>query len=33
VGSDKPIIAEQWIRERALLVDAEAVDVTPKEEK
>jgi hypothetical protein len=33
VGSDKPLTAEQWIRERALLVEAEAVDVTPKEEK
>jgi hypothetical protein len=31
--SDKPMSPEQWIRERALLVDAEAVDVTPKEEK
>jgi hypothetical protein len=31
--SDKPLTPEQWIKERALLVDAEAVDVTPKEEK
>jgi hypothetical protein len=30
---DKPLTPEQWIMERALLVDAEAVDVTPKEEK
>jgi hypothetical protein len=30
--SDKPMSPDQWIRERALLVDAEAVDVTPKEE-
>jgi hypothetical protein len=29
--SDKPITAEQWIRERALLVDGEAKDVTPKD--
>jgi hypothetical protein len=27
--SDKPMTTEQWIRERALLVDAEAKDVTP----
>jgi hypothetical protein len=31
--SDKPMTAAQWIAERALLVDTEAVDVTPKEEK
>jgi hypothetical protein len=31
--SDKPMSPEQWIKERALVVDAEAVDVTPKEEK
>jgi hypothetical protein len=29
--SDKPLTAGQWIKERALLVDAEAVDVTPKD--
>jgi hypothetical protein len=27
--SDKPMTPEQWIRERALLVDGEATDVTP----
>jgi hypothetical protein len=27
--SDKPMTPEQWIKERALLVDAEATDVTP----
>jgi hypothetical protein len=31
--SDKPLTPEQWIKERALLVDAEVKDVTPKEEK
>jgi hypothetical protein len=31
--SDKPMTAEQWIRERALLVDGEAKDVTPKEDR
>jgi hypothetical protein len=31
--SDKPLTAEQWIKERALLVDGEAKDVTPKEDK
>jgi hypothetical protein len=31
--SDKPLTAEQWIKERAILVDAEAKDVTPKEEE
>jgi hypothetical protein len=31
--SDKPLTTEQWIKERALLVDGEATDVTPKEEK
>jgi hypothetical protein len=29
--SDKPLTAEQWIKERAFLVDAEVVDVTPKD--
>jgi hypothetical protein len=27
--SDKPMTAEQWIKERAVVVDGEAVDVTP----
>jgi hypothetical protein len=30
--SDKPMTTEQWIKERAILVDAEAKDVTPKDE-
>jgi hypothetical protein len=30
--SDKPMTPAQWIAERALLVDAEATDVTPKED-
>jgi hypothetical protein len=30
--SDKPMTPEQWIKERALLVDGEAKDVTPKDE-
>jgi hypothetical protein len=31
--SDKPLTPEQWIKERALLVDGEAKDVTPAEDK
>jgi hypothetical protein len=31
--SDKPLTPDQWIKERALLVDGEATDVTPTEEK
>jgi hypothetical protein len=27
---DKPMTAAQWIAERAILVDAEAKDVTPE---
>jgi hypothetical protein len=29
VISDKPMTEEQWIKERAVVVDAEATDVTP----
>jgi hypothetical protein len=31
--SDKPLTAEQWIKERGLLVDGEAKDVTPPAEE
>ena len=31
--SDKPMTAAQWIAERALLIEGEATDETPKEEK
>ena len=27
--SDKPMTEEQWIRERAVVIDAEATEVTP----
>jgi hypothetical protein len=29
VISDQPMIEEQWIKERAVVIDAEATDVTP----
>jgi hypothetical protein len=30
--SDKPLTPKQWIKERALVVDGDAVDVTPAEQ-
>jgi hypothetical protein len=30
VISDKPMTEEQWIQERAVLIDGEATDVTPE---
>jgi hypothetical protein len=30
VISDKPMTEEQWIKERAVVIDAEATDVTPE---